>query len=295
VAFGQRPGSPGWNRFWDAICREVQRRDADDEPEGPDAARKFPVFFGVTGEPHNKPYRDLRRQVRSGRVAGLIVVGTTDFQMMQMPELIDGRLPLPRVTIFAKPVADVPTVTIDHDSFIRRSLDAVQQAGSRTVAVLTADNDSFCGYAKAITSRGLKTKPYWHFEASAKGARGVQNLVHLLLDRPPKDRPDALIITDDNLVEAALAGVVASRTVVPDDLCIVTHCNWPEPVTRVLPVTRLGFDVRQVLDRCIDCLDRQREGTTCDPITRVPPLTEREACSTRDRFRSSQTLLEVPR
>jgi len=264
LVFGQSPGRPGWNRFWAAIADQAQRCDLDD------AVRQFPAFYDVTGEPHNPGYRRLRREVRAGRVAGLIVVGTDDAELMNMPELVDEQIPLPRVTVYEDPVAGVPTVAVDHQSFIDKSLDAVVEAGCRSVAVITADTNPgrFAGYRDAIAARGLHAKPHWFLASSARHTAAVSNVVHLLLDGHA-DKPDALIVTDDNLVQAAAAGVIASRTVVPDDLTLITHCNWPEPAQSPLPVVRLGYDVRDVFAACVDCIDIQRHGESCEPITRV--------------------------
>ena len=266
VVFGITPDQPDFNRFWATIAREAERLNAAD----PD--RDLVNIFGVTGHADNEAYRSLRRLVRTGLLAGLIIVGTLDEKLMQMPELFDGRVPCTVILGGAFPY--VPTVAVDHASFIDQSLDAVADAGRSRVAVLSNDNDNFPGYAKAIADRGLTAEPYWFLEASARTPRAARNIVQLLIDRPAHERPEALIVTDDNLVENALAGVIASRVRVPDDLFVITHCNWPSPVDSVVPVTRLGFDVRAVLAECLDCLDQQRDGKACEKLVRVPATFE---------------------
>src|SRR6185295_6183072 len=101
--------------------------------------------------------------------------------------------------------------------------------------------------------------------------------VHLLMHRNDTKCPDGLVIWDDNLVEHALIGLIAAGVRVPDDVAVVAHCNFPWPPPSVLPVTRLGYSIRQALRTCLDVLDRQRRGETVPPATKIPALFEEEA------------------
>ena len=85
------------------------------------------------------------------------------------------------------------------------------------------------------------------------------------------------MIVDDNLVEHALAGLIAARVQVPDDVAVVGHCNFPYPPPSVMPITRLGFHMGQGLRACLDLLDRQRRGEAVPKRTTLPALTEEEA------------------
>jgi DNA-binding LacI/PurR family transcriptional regulator len=89
-------------------------------------------------------------------------------------------------------------------------------------------------------------------------AKWVQATAHLLMHSNQTERPDALLITDDNLIEPVTAGLVAAGVRVPDDLEIVAHCNFPWPAPTHLPITRVGYNVRRLLADCIASIDRQR-------------------------------------
>jgi DNA-binding LacI/PurR family transcriptional regulator len=94
----------------------------------------------------------------------------------------------------------------------------------------------------------------------------ARNLIHLLMQGA--ERPDALLIADDNLVEHATAGLVAAGVRVPDDLEVVAHCNFPHPTPSVLPVRRLGYDAREVMKACVESIDIQRrDGKTAPTVT----------------------------
>jgi hypothetical protein len=85
-----------------------------------------------------------------------------------------------------------------------------------------------------------------------------------------------LFVVDDNLVESATAGLIAADVKVPSDLHVVAHCNFPWPSPSVLPVKRLGYDIRECLQACIDAIDRQCNGDRdVRPIT-VPARFEED-------------------
>ena len=63
---------------------------------------------------------------------------------------------------------------------------------------------------------------------------------------------------------------------VPQDVEVVTHCNFPWPSRSVLAVKRLGFDTRQMLRMCIELIDRQRRGETVPGYTPVTAIFEEE-------------------
>jgi DNA-binding LacI/PurR family transcriptional regulator len=85
-------------------------------------------------------------------------------------------------------------------------------------------------------------------------------LAHLMVRRAQSDAPDGLVIADDNLLEYATAGIVDAGVRVPADLEVVAHCNFPWPTPSSLPVRRLGYDVRELLQDCLMSIDEQRQG-----------------------------------
>ncbi len=105
---------------------------------------------------------------------------------------------------------------------------------------------------------------------------------------PPEERPDALVIADDNIVEPVTRGLLAAGLSTPKDLDIVAHCNLPNPPQAAVPVRFLGYDCRQMLSRCIELVDAQR-ATMCQgaageamPSTTVPAVFADEAEAAAD-------------
>src|SRR5262249_32264035 len=100
--------------------------------------------------------------------------------------------------------------------------------------------------------------------------------VQALMQRREEQQPDAIIITDDNLVEPTIAGLITSGVRIGVDLDIVAHCNFPWAGSSVVPVKRLGFDARTVLLRCMDLIDRKRRGKSVPSLTHVEAVFEEE-------------------
>jgi DNA-binding LacI/PurR family transcriptional regulator len=80
----------------------------------------------------------------------------------------------------------------------------------------------------------------------------------LLFDR--SDRPDAVFITDDNLLIPFLKGLEKSGVRPKRDVYVLSHCNWPLPLSEGVGVDHIGFDVREILAAGKECMDAQRAG-----------------------------------
>jgi DNA-binding LacI/PurR family transcriptional regulator len=264
--FYQQPGSLGWNRFWQTLVNEAMTGQQTTQ-------RELPCFFGVENHDDNESLRDLRREVNSDRVAGLILIGNRSM----IGEAIWERTSLPKVGVW-EPAPDQPppSVYIDYQDFIDRSLDYVASRGRKRVAVIATPLSRFEAWAHASAKRDLFHPQHWNLSVDVRWPETVQPIVQLLMSLPKGERPNALVIADDNLVEHSLAGLLKSGVQVPDELELVVHCNWPQPVPSVLPMRRLGFDVRQILNTAIDLVDAQRRGDLVAAHTPVPAFFEED-------------------
>jgi hypothetical protein len=66
------------------------------------------------------------------------------------------------------------------------------------------------------------------------------------------------------------------RIRVPKDLDVVAHCNFPWPEIKVMPVKRLGLDMRGYLLTAVDLIDRRRRGVTVPDVTWIEAVWEEE-------------------
>lgn len=252
IAFPTNPDTPGWNRFWWTLANQA----VVVHESGP---RKVECFYEVQNHVDNEPHTLLSSQMASDRVAGLIIVG---YPQMVSQGIWD-RQDVPKVGIWSGSHGwPTPSISVDLQSFIRRSFEYLASRGRKRVAVISVPSFPFASCPEIAASMGLVHHAHWGLSATVDAPAMVQPIVQLLMSLPPDERPDGLVIADDNLVENGLAALMPTGVRVPTDLDIVAHCNWPQPDTNILPVRRLGFDVRELLELAISKVDAQRAGET---------------------------------
>ncbi len=272
IVFSGRPGTwPTWVRFWTALTNEAANLQES-------RSRQMPVFYGVDGHSDSEDYQRLVQELRHQRLAGLIFP-SLPFLLSDTPVLLEPGLP--RVAI-AGPDQRFPQLTalvLDWKSFIEKALDYLASRGRRRVAVLTAPGQQreLAEYLRqGLAARQLETRPYWLQEVSQDDVQSAQPCVHLLLHGRAEERPDGLIITDDNLVEHGVAGAMDARVQLCKDTDVVAHCNFPWPGSQSMGIKRLGFDARQLLERSIEIIDRQRRGEGKSGPVLMPAVFEDE-------------------
>ncbi|MEM6854428.1 MAG: hypothetical protein AAF911_00935 [Planctomycetota bacterium] len=237
-------------KFWWALANEIPQHAQLGDYE-------LEVFYDVAGSNPSEAHEHLIQQVREDRFAGIIFVGYP-------PEISDELLHHPWLAKVAitRDLAnqDIPRVFPDRGSFVRRSLERVRELGGHRLAVVTNGLADFATYDQLAGEYGLTLEPHFRVGASLTDPDSARHIVRLMMDRPTKQRPDSLIITDDNLTESALSGVIDAGLNMHSDLRVLTHCNWPIGTPTSLPITRLGFDARDVLRLAIEQVESQRHG-----------------------------------
>ena len=194
-----------------------------------------------------------------------IILTTPPFDLAGTPLLETPDLP--RVTFHPRPFTGIPAINLQ--GFLDKALDHLLKRGRRRIAVIILAYENPDRYLQALRERGCQTPPHW-IHGIGLQTHWAENCVRLLL--AGKDRPDGLIIADDNLVPDATRGIAASGVSVPDELEVVAHTNFPHPTDAAVPATRIGYSITRLLQLCIDLLDRQRAGEE------TPSVTEFHAC-----------------
>jgi len=275
LAFPYAPGTSHWVRFWTVLA------DAAHElGRGPDL--RVEVLHGTDPGSGGDGLRRLEADVRARRLAGIVFA--TDPQAIEASPVVAAP-GLARVTFRSpRPGALVPGVDLGATGalFFDRALAHLADRGRRRIGLITVPGISgrrLDAFRDGLARHGMTCHPWWVQAAHQSDPRWAENLATLMLRGKPADRPDALILADDNLVEHACAGIAASGLRVPADLDVVAHCNFPAPAPRVLAITRLGYDVPAALRTCLDLLARQRAGRKVPAVTTLPPVFEHETTS----------------
>ena len=245
LIFGSSPDRRafgGWNHFWQALRDEATAQSARD---GWDLV----VYEGVDHR-GSAGLDALLADVDGRRLAGVIL--TPHGTLYHIDEHLRGRVPM--VQVGGRLDADflgreVPAWQLDNEDLYRRSAHLLHQAGARRVAILATDATDVSGWDEALLEAGLSGEPWWRFAAGITAQRTTANLVRLLCSAA--NRPDGLIITDDNLVPGAVAGLLESGVRVGKDLHVAAQCNWPFPADDVLPIMHIGFDLGHMLSEAL--------------------------------------------
>ncbi len=272
VIFPYAPEERG--AFWETLRdAAIGMADADD--------RSFSFFYGFGGHRDLHAYQELTEDVRCSRVAGLIFAsGATEFKgtpILNQPGI-------PRVAIAdSYELPGIPKLAIDFTSFFDLAIGALARLGRRRIAVLfgAAPGQEASPVERAFRERmavhGLAVNPLWLQYVHLWCAFSARNCVRLLLHSGHAERPDALIIADDNVLTAATQGVADAGCADPASLSVVALANFPTAIPAAVPVVRIGFDVRGVLAQAARIIDDLRAGDrTPTEFQVIPAVTEED-------------------
>lgn len=267
--FPWRPGRDGrWPRFWTAL-----RNEAESLAHEPD--RSIAIYYGPQNPP-DESFARLQYDIRSQRLAGLIFASAPG-NLRGTPLLEHPGLP--RAAIM--PCTDIPgvaAVDLPPESMLMRAADYLQQHGRRRIAVLLGKHDPQVleFLATMLRKRGLEHRPYWVQRVHPDLPEAAREVTHMLFHANQWERPDSLIVADDNLVEYAVSGLLAAGLQLPKDVEVVAHCNFPWPAPSPIPLKRVGFDARETLLACMEQIDLQRRGSLPKDVRRIEARFEEE-------------------
>jgi DNA-binding LacI/PurR family transcriptional regulator/DNA-binding transcriptional regulator YhcF (GntR family) len=235
--------------------------------------RKVTIFNGITGLEDTENSRRLLSLVRSHQMAGLLLIDGDTFHGTPLLE----EKGIFRAAIMSRKVESLacPIVYPDMTGMIDLALDTLVARGRRRVATLiTVPVYLEIGdyLRNAMKAREIITYDRWRQIVPHDVPEAVRNSV-LMLMTPGIERPDGLFIVDDNLVEGASSGLVEAGVNVPGDIEVVAHCNFPWSLP-VLPMQRVGFDTRQIMEAAVNVIDLQRQGQRAPSVTRIGAVLE---------------------
>ena len=244
------------NRHLMALSREAERLLP---PESGQEIRQYFVDERLLGAKSDS-LRQLIHDVENGCLRGLVFATAPHYLAGTTVLTAEG---LPRVALASAVAPGVEWIQPEGPSFVERAIAYLAARGRRRTAVILYEDvkdEAIDGCLEEMRRQGLRTAPYWIHGVSLGTPRWARHCAHLMFRAGQKERPDSLIVWDDNLVEGATAGLVDAGVRVPDDVEVVAHCNFPWPTPSAVPAKRLGFDVRDALRACLSAVEGQRQG-----------------------------------
>lgn len=244
-----------WGFFFHALRRAASEMEQTTDLE-------FPIFYcGEHAGADNRDYRMLEHVVDVGSIAGLFLLNP--YFLQGTPVLKQKDVPL--VTYTPCNLPEAPALVFDYACYAQQAMSWFRKQGCRRPAMITTgqiewDTAGNNHFRLAAEANGLELRPEWVQSVPLYKPRCARNTAHLLFANP-NDRPDALLIADDNLVEAAGEGLLAAGVRSPEDVTVIAHCNFPYLPKSPVSLSWLGFDSRKLLEHLITVVRRCRAGT----------------------------------
>ena len=236
----------------------------------------FQLIDGVALLGNFNKINALFSDIRERRLAGMIFLAVprcfADTPLVDAPDVA-------RVAISNSFVFNIPAVWVDYLGFYRKAIAHLAQEGCRRPAFLVDPYslETFLEFAaEELPRHGLPFCRRLIQEVHLTSSRGLENLVELLFAPDNPERPDSLVVGDDNRLSLITARLKELGFYGPNSIKIVSLANFPWPTTSHLPVFRIGFDVSQILQLCAELLIRQAKGEAVQEITMLPALYEHE-------------------
>lgn len=263
LLFPTGPDSDGWSRLWWMIARRAAAITNESQ-------KHVEIFYGVSDDPENESHQRLLAELRAHRFAGVIFAG----KPTEISRTVTNWPAVPKVVVGTAEIGH-PRVYPDFSSFYQRAARRFQQAGVRRVALIV--NANAADYAgPALAAAGVNVPEHWRFAVHIKTRTTAGKIARLLMERPAADRPEGLLVCDDNLVPSVLSGVVQAGVRCPDELRIIAEANFPCEESSVVPIERLGFRANRLLEIAIESIDAQRRGERVEQVTLLPAEFEDE-------------------
>ncbi len=242
--------------------------------------RRFSIYTDLNGHTDEPDYIRLDDDLRAKRLAG-IIFASSPYLIARTPlfKNIMSQKDLPKVAFMSNSsYPGLPSVSTCHEDSLCMVFNYLQNRGVKRLAVLNAHlgqnkfeefpNESNL-YAET-KKRGIQLLPHNVQVMHSLLFPRAKQLTQLMLHGREGERPDAMLILDDSLVEYASKGIAESGLKAPGDLTVVAYCNFPEPPQTAVPVTFFGLDVNAVLDKCLEVMDCQRNGRKYPEVSVVP-------------------------
>jgi len=246
--------------------------------------RRFSSFHDVW-----HPEETIRRHTRlmealaERTIGGLIIVGGSVF----LKNVIEKHRDVPCVSFFTSRKPGVPNIRLQ--GIEDYALDIIKQSGRRRVAFITdgrVDKRMIDKFTKAAQQRGLVTHTWWIHGITFDGVVWADTCMQMVMRGAEK--PDA-VISDDNLVTDATAGIAASGVKTPDDLLVVAHANFPHVTESSVPAIRLGTNVRRLMKTAVELIEAKRRSEEVPEEIMLPLYIQEEPGGNVEVFAPSST------
>lgn len=270
IVFPVNEADPGYSdSLWTGLMRQHRYL------EGAFGRRFIYCRFDDSNVEHEE-FQQVIRDAESLRLAGII------FCDRPSPIAIKAlrHLNIPRVALCRDEIPSFNLVHADFSLFFRSSLEHLAGCGRSRIAMIVNPEMSPVRTTECrqlASDMGLVMPPEWELGVGLRFHVGhwVRNLVRLLFKVPPGQRPDGLIVGNENHFEHVMNALQLENLVPGRDLDLAVHANFPTVNPKHHGVKRIGFDVRDIIETCIATIDASGAENFPVPLKLVKPVVEK--------------------
>jgi hypothetical protein len=267
LVFNEEFEQGSWNRFWSALHRMASNWVG----AGEGASISFRSYCLAGGRLEGPVYAQLCGDLADGALAGVLF--TSPPTLAEHSSLFTPQVP--RVIIDGRPLGAYPFAVSHIQVPDKPALDSVflrfLAKGRKRIAGVGGDFSQLERVRALAIAHGLEARPeWWHcLPLDAIATPTAQRIVHLLGTLPRRERPDGLLITDDNLVPSATSGILDASWQSMIDIDVVAHANVPLVSHAAVPCLRYGLNAQDLLQAAVT--EILRLGTGAAPqMVQVP-------------------------
>ena len=181
----------------------------------------------VTGQDEDEILKAIQSMSRSGKVDGFIVLYSRKDDPIIDHLFSEGLL---YILIGKATQYTNQTIYIDNDNLLagREAAEYLYQLGHRRIAYLGSDSslmfsaDRKAGYQLALASHQLPVRPEYCVEVKNVSENNEEAIRGLLMQ---KDRPTAILVSDDILAVSLERVCLENHLAIPEDLSIISFNN----------------------------------------------------------------------
>lgn len=215
---------------------------------------------------------ELLGDLALNRYAGMIVA--IDPETSPLPKIFDTDIP--KVYMYGVTPDGGFGIVHDNRALVYNAMKHLRDNGAKRVAVLAHGyGNPLLQHARTMFAEfGFESRPEWTIGFDEE--KLSEPIARLMFAPGREQRPDGLFIADDNFTEHVARGIMASGIKVPEELKIISHCNWSMPPKRLIPMELIGFDSRRIISESLRIIEMYNAGGKPEHNISLPPLMEGE-------------------
>ncbi len=265
LAFSPGRHSPAWSNLWEALLAAADRVQRE-------GVYRFATYTGVDAHVDSVDCRLLERDISRRALAG-VLFDHYSMEIVAQRKIDCCGLPVVAITHDLANAA-IPAITPRHEQYFDIALRQAKASGCRAPAIVAlANSDVWAmipGLRRLFKKHGLSWRAEWMQGAPVPGSEWAEQSVRLLFSDHARQRPDVLLVADDNLAPTVAATLKALSIRVPAQLRVMALCNYPRIPSVAMEFEWVGFDLVQMLRSAIVSFRRQREGLATPKTTLIP-------------------------